>query len=106
MNDIGVNQVLQQIRAMKVPAAENISEAAKVQGRDDFAGLLETSLNRVNEIQKESGRLSKAFEMGDPNVDLPQVMVAMEKASVSFQAVKEVRNKMVSAYKEVMNMQL
>ena len=45
-----------------------------------------------------------AFEMGDPNVNLSEVMVAIQKANVSFQAMTQVRNNLVSAYKDIMNM--
>jgi flagellar hook-basal body complex protein FliE len=45
-----------------------------------------------------------AFESGDANVSLAEVMVASQKASVSFQAMLQVRNKLVEAYKDVMNM--
>ena len=44
------------------------------------------------------------FEMGKPGTDLPQVMIEMQKASVSFRAAVEVRNRLVSAYQEIMNM--
>jgi flagellar hook-basal body complex protein FliE len=58
----------------------------------------------VNANQKASGDLQKRFEQGDPSVDLPEVMIAMQKSSVSFQAMTQVRNKLVEAYKDVMNM--
>ena len=50
--------------------------------------------------------LATAFESGDPTVNLSEVMVAIQKASISFQAMTQVRNNLVSAYKEVMNMQV
>jgi len=50
--------------------------------------------------------LSRSFEQGDPGVSLTQVMVASQKASVSFQAMTQVRNKLIDAYQEVMNMQV
>lgn len=104
MNSIGVNQVLNQIRSMQMPSPESVKETQS--GGKGFADLLVESIEQVNDTQIQAGELSRAFELGDENVDLPQVMVAMEKASVSFEALKEVRNKMVSAYQEVMNMQL
>ena len=72
----------------------------------DFSALLKESVNKVNEMQKESGAAKTAFEQGDPNTDLGEVMVAVQKADVSFQAATQVRNKLITAYREIMNMQV
>ncbi|MDX1561428.1 MAG: flagellar hook-basal body complex protein FliE [Gammaproteobacteria bacterium] len=48
--------------------------------------------------------IAEAFERGDPNIALPDVMIALQKASLAFQAMTEVRNQLVNAYQEVMNM--
>ncbi len=77
-------------------------EAAKA----DFGQLLKNSINEVNETQKTAKNLATAFDAGDKNVNLSEVMVAIQKASVSFQAMTQVRNNLVSAYKEIMNMQV
>jgi len=89
-------------------AAESKSplEAGADVSKPDFAQLLKDSVNQVNETQHASSNLATAFEMGDPNVNLSEVMVAIQKANVSFQAMTQVRNNLVSAYKEVMNMQV
>lgn len=100
-----INQVLAQMRVMaaqaQTGAAPAVEEAA---GAPAFGDLLKNSINAVNDVQQESGRLKTAFELGDPNVDLAQVMIASQKATVSFQAMVQVRNKLVEAYKDVMNM--
>ena len=70
----------------------------------DFQAMFGNAINNVNEQQMHSASLSKRFERGDPQVDLPEVMIAAQKASVSFEAMKEVRNKLVDAYKDIMNM--
>ena len=70
----------------------------------DFMALFANAIDAVNETQKQSGALQKAYEQGDPGVTLTQVMVASEKSSVSFQALTQVRNKLVEAYQDVMNM--
>ena len=72
----------------------------------DFGALVAKSINSVNETQKGASALAEKFELGDPNVDLVRVMVEMQKARVSFTAVSQVRNKLVEAYREVMNMQV
>ena len=70
----------------------------------DFQTMFGNAINTVNEQQMQSSSLAKRFERGDPQVDLPEVMIAAQKASVSFEAMKEVRNKLVDAYKDIMNM--
>ena len=70
----------------------------------NFGDMLTKAISSVNDIQKESGRLSKAYEMGDPSVDITRVMVASEKSSVAFQSMITVRNKLINAYEDVMNM--
>ena len=72
----------------------------------DFGAPVTQSINGVNETQQGARVLAEKFEMGDPNVDLVRVMVEMQKARVSFEAVSQVRNKLVEAYREVMNMQV
>jgi flagellar hook-basal body complex protein FliE len=72
----------------------------------DFQTMFGNAINNVNDQQMHSASLAKRFERGDPQVDLPEVMIAAQKASVSFEAMKEVRNKLVDAYKDVMNMPL
>ncbi|MFT5174993.1 MAG: flagellar hook-basal body complex protein FliE [Gammaproteobacteria bacterium] len=72
----------------------------------DFGTLVAQSINSVNETQQGAAKLAEQFELGDPSVDLVRVMVEMQKARVSFEAVSQVRNKLVEAYREVMNMQV
>jgi flagellar hook-basal body complex protein FliE len=107
MSEMGISQVLDQMRAMaaqaqRTPVAESGNAAAT--GRPDFAGLLQQSVNSVSEAQQASGKLQAAFEAEDPNVDVAQVMVAMQKSSLSFQAMVTVRNKLIAAYQEIMSM--
>jgi flagellar hook-basal body complex protein FliE len=66
--------------------------------------MMGNAINQVNETQKHAGSLSTRYTQGDPDIDLPEVMVAMQKSSVSFQAMSQVRNKLLEAYKDVMNM--
>jgi flagellar hook-basal body complex protein FliE len=69
-----------------------------------FADLLKTSINAVNEAQSSASDMAAALERGDKSVALPEVMIALQKASLSFQAMTEVRNRLVNAYQEIMNM--
>ena len=106
MNNIGIDTVLQQIRALANEASAEPSKASDAQSQVDFSTLLKQSIDKVNEIQSQAGQLSKAFERGDPQVSLAQVMVADQKAGLAFQALTHVRNHVLSAYKEIMNMQV
>ena len=74
--------------------------------RPGFGSVLKTSLDHVNKVQEDATSLGKAFELGDRNVSLNDVMVSLQKASISFQGTVQVRNKLVQAYHEIMNMQI
>ncbi|MCB1876068.1 MAG: flagellar hook-basal body complex protein FliE [Chromatiales bacterium] len=106
MSEVDVNQVLAQMRVLAAQA-QGLETARPAQGPgQDFADLLKQSVDKVNATQGEAKRLSEAFETGAKDADLGQVMVAVQKASVSFQAMTQVRNKLVEAYRDVMNMPL
>jgi len=68
-----------------------------------FGDLMQQAINQVNETQMQASSLSRAFELGE-NVDLTEVMIAAQKSRVSFEALTQVRNKLLSAYQDVMNM--
>lgn len=71
-----------------------------------FTETLRNAIGGVNQAQQTSGALAKAFEMGDPSADLAKVMVAAQQSTVAFRATVEVRNRLVQAYQDVMNMPL
>lgn len=83
-------------------APEGEAPAAKV----NFADALKSSLDQVSNSQLKAGELGHQFAMGDDKVSLSDVMISMQKASIGFQATIQVRNKLVSAYHEIMNMQV
>jgi flagellar hook-basal body complex protein FliE len=86
--------------------ASGIESKAMSGGAGGFAGELQQSIRRVNNLQSKSEAGVKAFQAGDPNVNLNDVMVDMQKAGLAFTMATQVRNKMVGAYKEVMSMQV
>lgn len=102
MSDMNVSQLLSQMRGMSLEASG--SKEAEGSGGFDFAAMLKQTIGSVNDTQQAAGNLTKAFEMGDSKVSLAEVMIASQKANVSFQATMQVRNKLVEAYKDVMNM--
>ena len=82
-----------------------IGKVSKNVEGDGFADRLQKVLGEVNDLQLEAGELAAKFAIGDIE-DVHDVMVAAEKASVSFELVMEVRNKLVEAYREMMRMQI
>ena len=103
MSDIAINQVLAQMRAMQALANPQATPEA-VQGQGNFSNLMQDSIKEVNAAMQESRAMTTRFEMGDPTVSLAEVMVNSQKAGLQFQAVAEIRNRVLSAYTEVMNM--
>lgn len=101
----GIDQLLGQMRAASALAGGR-EPASAAAGGVDFAALLKTSLEQVNGSQQDTENLAKAFEQSDPNANLQDVMISLQKANVSFQTMVQVRNKLVSAYHEVMSMQV
>ena len=69
-----------------------------------FGDLMAKAINNVNDVQQKSSSMADSYEKGIAGVDITDVMIASQKASVSFQAMVQVRNKLVEAYKDVMNM--
>ena len=108
-DNMRVDSILSQIRAIrneaKPGAPEGISPLREVEPtQGSFAKMLTESVSAVSDTQKSAAGLAEAFERGDANVSLAEVMVASQKANVSFTAMVEVRNKMIDAYQEVMRM--
>ena len=96
--------LLAQIRALANEArGAELKPSAEVSGTD-FGQVLKQALDAVNTNQQEASRMTQSFERGEPGVDLAEVMVAIQKANVSFQAATQVRNRLVAAYQDIMNM--
>jgi flagellar hook-basal body complex protein FliE len=83
-------------------AADAANSASKV----SFSDALKASLQNVSNTQVQADKLGERFAAGDDSVSLSDTMIAMQKASISFQATVQVRNKLVSAYHDIMNMQV
>ena len=106
-----ITQVLTEMRALKTRAqfepahvAGDIAGVATPARGVEFQALLSQAVDQVNSVQKESGQLAASFQSGDPNVTLSQVVIASEKAGIAFEAMTEVRNRLVNAYEDIMNM--
>lgn len=119
-NRVDVNNLLLEMRALKsqvqvfqkpqalsegsvagVGSISSLTGTTKVPG---FGDIMSQAINKVNDTQQASSTLANAYERGVAGVDITDVMVASQKASVSFEAAVQVRNKLVEAYRDVMNM--
>jgi flagellar hook-basal body complex protein FliE len=87
-----------------MPARSGAAQATGATG--GFSSALQSALNSVSASQNESTRLQKEVQMENPAVSLEQTMVAIQKAQIGFQATLHVRNRMVQAYSDIMNMQV
>lgn len=104
----GIDQLLGELRSAAALAAGKSPTPIAEEGAQapDFASLLQQSIDQVNSVQKTAEAEQVAFQSGSPDANLQDVMVSLQKASLSFQTMVQVRNKLVTAYQEIMNMQV
>ena len=102
-----IDQLLGQLRAAAAAAngAGAVPATAPAQ-KADFSEVLKASLDQVNATQQQAANLAKDFELGATSATLPEVMISLQKANISFQQAVQVRNKLVAAYHDIMNMQV
>jgi flagellar hook-basal body complex protein FliE len=107
MSQMEINKVLTQMRAlsgsMGLPET-GLAQGVPGAGSPNFGQVLEQSISKVNEQQGVAQNLITGFQTGSGTASVAEVMVAMQKASLSFTAMTQVRNKLVEAYQEIMNM--
>ncbi len=82
----------------------NGMSTAETIGKGNFGNAIEQALNNVSAAQGEASTLSREFQMENPNISLEETMIALQKASLGFQSAVQVRNKLVTAYNDIMNM--
>lgn len=111
MSQIDVNSLLSQMRRLSSQLDTPAAGAGAVGGVADkgstgasFGDALRQAVGEVSQSQQTADRMMTSFERGDPQTSLAQVMVDVQKADLSFRAMNEVRNKLVDAYKQIMNM--
>jgi flagellar hook-basal body complex protein FliE len=114
MSDLAISQVLAQMRELQsriggvgapAPGLAGGPEGLRgAQAAPDFATLMKGQLDSVAGMQNSAKALAAAYEGGDRSVDISRVMLEVNKASIAFHAITEVRNKLVDAYTQVMNM--
>lgn len=105
MNEINTDYLLSQIRTLnaelQAPASTSMTTGTSGVA---FGALLKNSMDSVNAAQSNASALKTAFETGATDKTLAEVMIASQKADISFRAMTEVRNKLITAYQDIMNM--
>ncbi len=108
-----IQSMLQTMRALQAQAGAELQppvapmpsgvQAPQVTGKTAFTDLVKGAISQVNEAQVESRRLQSAYERGE-DVPLTDVVLGMQKSSLAFEATLQVRNKVLKAYEEILNM--
>jgi flagellar hook-basal body complex protein FliE len=86
------------------PVGTPTGATGSVESADSFSGALKDALQGVSKLQEDSAALQRGFLMGDESASLERTMMAMQKSQVAFQAALTVRNRLVAAYTDIMNM--
>jgi flagellar hook-basal body complex protein FliE len=100
-----IDLMLTQLRATAAVAQGKPADQAGVGGAD-FSQALKAAIDQVSQAQQQAQQLAEDFTTGKNDVNLQDVMVNLQKANLSFQQMVQVRNKLVSAYNDIMTMQV
>ena len=102
-----LDQMLAELRsAAALTSGKPAQPAGAVGGGTDFAVALKSAIDQVSQVQQSAQQMTQDFASGNSNVNLQDVMVNLQKANLSFQQMVQVRNKLVTAYHDIMNMQV
>ena len=104
MSSMQIQQVLAEMRSLQARASGAPETSTVGAQPSDFANLMKNSIDHVATMQNQATALADAYEAGDKSIDLTKVMLEVQKAGIAFHAMTEVRNKLVDAYQQVMNM--
>ena len=101
-----MNKIGTELLGAVTKVTPNGTQAAQATGAGGlrFGEALKNAIDGVNKSQMDAASLQKAYQTEDPNVGLEDAMIAMSKADIQFQALVQVRNRLVSAYHDIMNM--
>jgi flagellar hook-basal body complex protein FliE len=104
-NIMSMMETLRAHQAQATGSSSQVSETSstKIEGHSNFFDSVKTALDKVNDAQAKSSAMSDAFDRGE-NVPLTDVVLSMQKSSLAFEATLQVRNKVMKAYEEIMNM--
>lgn len=105
-----IQAMLQTLKAYQAQAAGGIEEAGgkiggtgSTQGAPGFSDMIRQSVDKVNELQVQSKNIAESYERGE-GVPLTDVVLSMQKSSLAFEATLQVRNKVLKAYEDILNM--
>jgi len=101
-----IDQMLTQLRGAAALTQGKTADQAAAAGAADFSQALKSAIDQVNQAQQQAQQMTEDFTVGRNNVNLQDVMVNLQKANLSFQQMVQVRNKLVSAYNDIMTMQV
>jgi flagellar hook-basal body complex protein FliE len=105
VSSLQIQQVLAEMRSLQARAGGAPADVTPTTAQPtDFAALLKDSVDRIASMQNQATQLASAYESGDKSVDLTKVMLEVQKADLAFRAMTQVRNKLLDAYTQVMNM--
>lgn len=106
MSGVGIQGVVNQMRVLAAQANGAPAKAQPAADAGSFGKALSTSIGKINDAQQAATGEAQAFQSGKPGVELYQVMIDTQEANLAFQMGVQVRNRLVNAYKEIMNMQV
>ena len=115
MDPVGMETLLAKLNAAREAMSQGVSsgrasgpalEPGRAPKGVDFGALLKQSVDGVDHAQTQATTFAEKFQLGDPKVSLEETMVAVQKASLSFQQLVQIRNRVIAAYHDVMNMQV
>ncbi len=101
-----LDSMLAELRSASALAGGKPAQAANAAGGADFSQALKSAIDQVSQAQQSAQQMTQDFASGNSNVNLQDVMINLQKANLSFQQMVQVRNKLVSAYQNIMNMQV
>jgi flagellar hook-basal body complex protein FliE len=101
-----LDQMISELRSVSSSLSPKPAAGAPAADGADFASALKTAIDQVSQAQQSAQQMTQEFATGESNVNLQDVMVNLQKANVSFQQMVQVRNKLVSAYNDIINMQV
>lgn len=101
-----LNAMLAELKAASSAAQGKAAPAAGKTEGPDFAQVLKGAIEQVNQAQADAQKMAEDFASGQGNANLQDVMINLQKASLSFQQMTQVRNKLVSAYHDIMSTQV
>ena len=101
-----IDQMLSELRGAAALTQGKAISQAPAAGGADFSQALKSAIDQVNQAQQQAQQMAENFSTGQKDVNLQDVMINLQKANLSFQQMVQVRNKLVSAYHDIMNMQV